>query len=129
MYTMLKFSHSFNVTALRVPEADKDIMSILGRDFSSREDENLQGVQTTIVSAAIPTVSLLADLVKQVFTGQLDELAPAQEAIWIPWQSLVLIGNTASLSSFKARAGVIAVVKPKRPKLVSFLEVLCKKKS
>lgn len=81
---MLKFSHSFNVTALRVPEADKDIMSILGRDFPSREDENLQGVQTTIVSAAIPTVSLLADLVKQVFTGQLDELAPAQEAIWIP---------------------------------------------
>ena len=84
MYTMLKFSHSFNVTALRVPEADKDIMGILGRNFPSREDENLQGVQTTIVSAAIPTVSLLADLVKQGFTGQLDELAPVQEAIWIP---------------------------------------------
>ena len=70
-------------------------MSILGRDFPSREDENLQGVQTTIVSAAIPTVSLLADLVKQGFTGQLDELAPVQEAIWIPWQSLVLIGQLA----------------------------------
>ena len=51
--TLMREYPRFEVTALRVPEADKDIMSILGRDFPTREDKNLRGVQSAIVSASI----------------------------------------------------------------------------
>ena len=97
----------FEVTALRIPEADKNIMSILGRDFPTREDKNVRGVQSTIVSASIPSISLLADLVKQGFTGQPDELILAQEVIWVTRQTLALLGNAYSMTSFKRRAGVL----------------------
>ena len=127
-WTLMREYPRFEVTALRVPEADKDIMSILGRDFPTREDKNLRGVQSAIVSASIPSISLLADLVKQGFTGQPDELIPAQEVIRVTRQTLALLGNASSLTSFKRRAGVIAAVKPKRPKLANFLEEVCKEK-
>ena len=42
--------------------------------------------------------------------------------------TLALLGNASSLTSFKRRAGVIAAVKPKRPKLANFLEEVCKEK-
>ena len=108
--TLMREYPRFEVMALRVPETDKDIMSILGRDLPTREDKNLCRVQSAIISASIPSISLLADLVKQGFTSQPDELIPAQEVIRVTRQTLALLGNASSLTSFKRRAGVIAAV-------------------
>ena len=111
-----------DVLALKTPEADKDIVSILGKDFPSREDKRLAAVQTAILSSSAPLINLIADLIRQGFTGTDEELIPVREVLKVGKESLALIGNAASL---KRRAGIIQAVKPKRPKLAAFLEETC----
>lgn len=114
-----------DVLALKTPEADKDIMSILGKDFPSREDKRLAAVQTAILSSSAPLINLIADLIRQGFTGTDEELIPVREVLKVGKESLALIGNAANLASLKRRAGIIQAVKPKRPKLAAFLEETC----
>ena len=125
---ILKEYPNFDLQVLETPEADKDIVSILGKDFPTREDRVLRSVQTAILCSAVPVLSLVSDLVSQGFTGAPEELIPVSEVLKVSKQSLALTGNAANLVSMKRRSGVVTAVKPKRPKLASFLEEVCNEK-
>ena len=115
----------FDVPSLKTPEADKDVVSILGKHFPSKEDKRLAAVQSAILASSAPLLSLMSDLISQGFSGKSDELIPVEEVFKVGKESLALIGNAAHLTTLKRRAGIVEAVKPKRPKLAAFLDETC----
>ena len=53
----------FDVPSLRTPEADKDVVSILGKHFPSKEDKRHAAVQSAILASSAPLLSLMSDLI------------------------------------------------------------------
>lgn len=117
--SLLKDYPVYNLPVLKTPVTDKDVIAVLGRNYPSREDKSLRGIQSAILNAAIPTINLLSDLTSQGFTRKPDKLISAQEVMKISCRQLALIGNAACLTSDKRRASIIASIRPKRPKLAN----------
>ena len=80
-----------DVSALRVPKADKDIASILDKDFPTKSDKELR-IQAAALAPCAPLANLLSEMMKQGFCGK-DELMPTSEVVKVIRDSLALIGN------------------------------------
>ena len=114
-----------DVSLLRSPAVDKDITSILGRDFPTDQDKQYVKIQSSILSAAGPAIGLLIDLAKQDFSGDTGKLIPAKDIIEVLKETLVLVGNVSCFISETRCLGIINKIKPKHPRLASFLQEIC----
>lgn len=65
-----------NLLAAKVPEADKDIVSILERSFPTRADRGLRRLQAAALAPCAPLASLWSEMANQGFSGKADELMP-----------------------------------------------------
>ena len=112
--------------ALRVPKPDKDIVSILGKDFPTRIDKELSKVQTAILAAPAPLLSLWSQLEEQSFSGRPDELLPSSVVLTAIRETVALIGNASIFTSIQRRQMVIQGLRKDRPRLADFLQDICK---
>ena len=107
--------------ALKVLKADKDITGILDKEFPTRIDKTMSRVQTAILVAPAPLISLWMQLESQGFSGKLDELILTKEVFRTIRDSLALIGNASSYMSTQWRQTIIQSIHKSRPRLADFL--------
>ena len=111
---------------LRSPAVDKDITSILDCDFPTNQDKQYVKIQSSILPAVGPAIDILIDLAKQNFSGDTGELIPVKDIIEVLKETLVLVGNASCfISEIRCLLGIINTIKPKHPRLVSFLQEIC----
>ena len=108
------------------PAVDKDITSILGYDFPTNQDKQYVKIQSSILPAVGPAIGLLIDLAKQDFSGDTGELIPVKDIIEVLKETLVLVGSASCfISEIRRLLGIINTIKPKHPRLASFLQEIC----
>ena len=112
--------------ALKVPKADRDIVSILGKDFPTKVDKELSKVQAAILASPAPLLSLWAQLEEQSFSGKPDELVPSSAVLRAIRETIALIGNASIFTSVQRRLMVIQGMRKDRPRLADFLQDICK---
>lgn len=115
-----------NMDALTAPKVDKDIQSFLGKEFPAQTDKSLGQIQYAIATSAFPMLDLAVDLTNQGFTGAPDEFIPVKDVLEVTKKSISLIGNTFNYVNEARRKAIIQQIKPKRPRLASFLDDICK---
>jgi hypothetical protein len=111
---------------LKVPKADRDIVSILGKDFPTKVDKELSKVQAAILAAPAPLLSLWSQLEDQSFSGKPDELVPSSVVLKSIRETVALIGNASIFISMQRRLMVIQGMRKDRPRLADFLQDICK---
>ena len=114
-----------NLDVIAVPQADKDIISILDKDFPSKEDKLLSRVQAAVLASSAPLTNLWTQLAASGFSGKEDEVIPTKEVMNMIKQSLALIGNASHYITTTRRGKIIEKIKPTRPQLASFLTEVC----
>ena len=110
--------------ALKVPKADRDIVSILGKDFPTKVDKELSKVQAAILASPAPLLSLWAQLEEQSFSSKPDELVPSSAVLRAIRETIALIGNASIFTSVQHRLMVNQGMRKDRPHLADFLGYL-----
>ena len=101
-------------------------MSILVKDFPTKIDKELSKVQTAIPAAPAPLLFLWSQLEEQFFSGKPDKLLPTSVVLRAIWETVALISNASTFISMQLRQMVIQGLRKDRPRLVDFLQDICK---
>ena len=81
-----------NLDVMVVPRADKDVASILDKDFPDKEDKRLSRVQTAVLASSAPITNQLST---SGFSGKEDEVIPTREVIKVMKQYLEMPPTTS----------------------------------
>lgn len=124
--TIAKAAPLPNLVGTKPPIADTDIVSILGKDFPTKGDEELRRIQAPALAACAPITNLWSQMASQGFSGKQDEVIPTSDVITVMRETL---GNASAYISQARRKAIIAKVKIARPQLATFMKESCKEES
>ena len=110
---------------MSVAKADKDIASILDKEFPAKEDKELSRVQAAVLASSAPITNLWLQMSDSGFTGKPDEVMITKEIIKMTKESLALIGNSSHYITTTRRTRITDKIKPTRPQLAQFLSEVC----
>ena len=115
-----------NLVSTKAPLADKDVVSILGKDFPNKADKELRRLQAAALAPCAPLAKLWSEMANQGFSGKVDELMPTSEVFKVMQDTMALVGNSSAYITQVRRQTIIDKIKGTRPQLASFMKEVCK---